>query len=125
MIHRRVFDLSRIQRGGARYGRECRTRGCLPRQNESDHRRVVATWGPEVSDAALMAYQKSVWGDPVVAGFDEVIDFRALEGIDVISEGLSRVCEAFREMDAASSRPITIFYRPENAFNWRDDRPAP
>ena len=60
-----------------------------------------------------------------MAGFDEVIDFRALEGIDVISEGLSRVCEAFREMDAASSRPITIFYRPENAFNWRDDRPAP
>jgi len=68
---------------------------------EIDHERhrVVTIWGPVVSDAALMAYQKSVWNDPAVRGFDEVIDFRALEKVDVSTEGLEAVAHTAAGMD--------------------------
>jgi len=64
-----------------------------------EHFRVVTTWGSVVTDAALMAYQKSVWGDPAVRGFDEVIDFRALKDVEVTTEGLEAVAHAAAAMD--------------------------
>jgi hypothetical protein len=68
---------------------------------EIDHerQRVVTIWGTVVSDAALMAYQRSVWNDPAVRGFDEVIEFRALEKVDVTTEGLEAVAQTAAGMD--------------------------
>ena len=63
-------------------------------------RRVMTTWGPLVTDASLMDYQESVWRDPSVHGFDELIDFRALETIEVTTEGLEAVAHTAAGMDA-------------------------
>jgi hypothetical protein len=100
-----------------------------------------------------MRYQESVWRDPAVYGFDEVIDFRALEAVEVTTEGLeavahlaagmdaevgksrfaivvgdtlsyglSRMYEAFREMNETSSRDVMVFHRMEDALGWLDGR---
>ena len=45
---------------------------------DRNRRRVVTTWGARVTDDALMEYQMSVWSDPELCGFDELIDYRAL-----------------------------------------------
>jgi len=66
---------------------------------DKEHSRVIATWGPVVTDAALMDYQKSVWSDPAVRGFDELIDFRGLEKVEVTTEGLEAVAHAAAGMD--------------------------
>jgi hypothetical protein len=73
---------------------------------DKEHFRVVTTWGPVVSDAALMAYQKSVWSDPAVRGFDELIDFRGLEKIEVTTEGLEAVAHAAAGMDDPIEKPL-------------------
>ena len=62
--------------------------------------RVCTTWGARVTDEALMTYQQTVWSDPAVRGFDEIIDFRALEIIEVTSEGLEAVARVAARMDA-------------------------
>jgi len=112
---------------------------------------VVTTWGRVVADDALMDYQETVWSDPAVHGYDELIDFRALEQIDVTTEGLekvaalaagmdaaagagrfaivvsdtlsfglSRMYEAFREIDEKSSRQLMVFQRLGDALEWLD-----
>lgn len=118
---------------------------------DSERRRVVTTWGPLVTDASLLAYQKAVWDDPGVHGFDELIDFRDAEEIEVTTEGLeavahlaagmdgvagssrfaivvgdslsyglSRMYEAFREMDEKSTRRVMVFKQKEEALTWLD-----
>lgn len=69
---------------------------------DTERLRVVTTWGPVVTDAALMAYQESVWSDPAVRGFDELIDFRGLEKVEVTTEGLEAVAYAAAGMDDPS-----------------------
>jgi hypothetical protein len=66
---------------------------------DTERLRVVTTWGSIVTDAALMAYQKSVWSNPAVRGFDELIDFRGLEKVEVTTEGLEAVAYAAADMD--------------------------
>ena len=119
---------------------------------DSERRRVVTTWGPLVTDASLLTYQKAVWDEPGVNGFDELIDFSAVEEIEVTTEGLeavahlaagmddaagrsrfaivvgdslsyglSRMYEAFREMDEKSTRQVMIFKQREEALAWLDN----
>lgn len=118
---------------------------------DTPRRRVVATWGPVVTDAALMDYQKTVWSDPAIHGYDELIDFRALKQVEVTTEGLekvaalaagmdaaagagrfaivvgdtlsfglSRMYEAFREIDENSSRQLMVFQGMGDALGWLD-----
>jgi hypothetical protein len=78
---------------------------------DSDRRRVVTKWGMAVTDHALMAYQKSVWGDPAVRGFDELIDFRDLKEVAVSSDGLraiAGVAAATDEPDVRSRFAIVV-----------------
>jgi len=96
-----------------------------------------------------MDYQKTVWSDPAIHGYDELIDFRALAQIEITTEGLekvaavaagmdaaagagrfaivtgdtlsfglSRMYEAFREIDENSSRQLMVFQRLEDALEW-------
>jgi len=67
-------------------------------------RRVITTWGPTVTDETLMDYQKGVWGDPAVQGFDELIDFRALEKIEVSSAMLEAVADVAASMDEPAQK---------------------
>jgi hypothetical protein len=120
---------------------------------DAGRRRVVTTWGTIATDKSLMTYQTSVWSDPQVHGFDELIDFRALDEIavtpegleavahvaarmdleigqsrfaivadDNLSFGLSRMYEAFRDMNEKTSRCLRIFRRLEDALAWLDGR---
>ena len=104
-----------------------------------------------MTDEALLDYQKTVWSDPKIHGFDELIDFKAVEKIEVttpgleavaslaagmdeavgssrfaivvgggLAYGLSRMYEAFREMEEKSSRKLEIFQRLEDALAWLD-----
>jgi len=66
---------------------------------DTERRRVISTWGAIVTDASLMEYQKSVWSDPALYGYDELIDFRALEQIEVSTEGLEAVASVAADMD--------------------------
>jgi hypothetical protein len=118
---------------------------------DNTQRRVVTIWGAVATDAALMDYQKTVWSDPAIHGYDELIDFRFLAQIEVTTEGLekvaavaagmdaaagtgrfaivvgdtlsfglSRMYEAFREIDEKSSRQLMVFQRLEDALEWLD-----
>jgi hypothetical protein len=120
---------------------------------DAERRRVITTWGALVTDSSLMDYQKNVWSDPAVRGFDELIDFRALVKVEVTTEGLeavahvaagmddateksrfaivvgdslsyglSRMYEAFREMNDRGSRQIMIFKGLQDALAWLDHR---
>ena len=62
-------------------------------------RRVLTTWGPLVTDDGLMTYQKTVWRDPALQDFDEVIDFQAIEEVEVTTEGLEAVAHVAARMD--------------------------
>lgn len=66
---------------------------------DAERRRVITTWGAIVTDASLMEYQKFVWSDSAVYGFDELIDFRALEQVEVSSAGLEAVASVAAGMD--------------------------
>jgi hypothetical protein len=66
---------------------------------DDQRRRVLTTWSAEVEDQALLDYQRTVWSDPAVRGYDELIDFRALRQVAVSSAGLEAVASAAAEMD--------------------------
>jgi hypothetical protein len=73
---------------------------------DEQRRRVVTTWGTSVTGASLIDYQRSVWSDPRVRGFDELIDFRALVKVDVSGEDLRTVASLAvqRDEEGDSSR---------------------
>jgi hypothetical protein len=69
---------------------------------DTERRCVMTTWGSLVTDTSLMDYQKTVWNDPAVHGFDEVIDFQAVDTIEVTTEGLEAVAHAAAGMDVVA-----------------------
>jgi hypothetical protein len=69
---------------------------------EAESKRVVTTWGRTVTDQSLLDYQQDVWSDPALQGFDELIDFRALEKIEVSTAGLEAVAAVAARMDDAA-----------------------
>jgi hypothetical protein len=66
---------------------------------DAGRRRVMTTWGPTVDDPSLLAYQREVWSDAALRGFDEVIDFRSLRRVEATSAGLEAVATLAAEMD--------------------------
>ena len=66
---------------------------------DTERRRVVTTWGRRVTDEALLEYQRTVWSDQALHGFDELIDFRAVEDIDVSAAGLEAVAHVAASID--------------------------
>lgn len=61
--------------------------------------RVMTTWGKRVTGASLLDYQRTVWNEPKVAGYDELIDFRLLEEVDVSTDDLRSVAKLAARMD--------------------------
>lgn len=84
---------------------------------DHDHRRVLTTWGPVVTDEALGKYQDSIWSDDAIKGYDELIDFRALEKTLVTAEGLRNVAQLASQHDAERhGRYFAIVVRGDLAF---------
>lgn len=61
---------------------------------------VVSTWRGSVASADLTAYIAEVWTDPRVRGFCELIDFRAVERVDVTSDAIHQLAVYSRSVDA-------------------------
>ena len=56
-------------------------------------RRIITTWGESVKDEDIIEYQQTIRKNKDLHGYDELIDFTALEnvGIDVTAFGLREV----------------------------------
>lgn len=56
-------------------------------------RRIITIWGESVKDEDIIAYQQMIRQSKDLQGYDELIDFTALEniGIDVTAFGLREV----------------------------------
>jgi len=81
---------------------------------DKERRRIATVWGGVVTDETLLEYQKSVWTDPTVRGFDELIDFRGVADIQVSSNGLRAVAGVAAAMDdqGAKSRFAIVVGNP-------------
>jgi hypothetical protein len=60
---------------------------------------VWATWDCTVTDELLSDYQQSVWGDPSIAGYDELADLRVVTAFSVTPAGLRRLASIAASMD--------------------------
>ncbi|UCD23586.1 MAG: hypothetical protein JSW51_11165 [Gemmatimonadota bacterium] len=69
-----------------------------------EQRRVSTIWGSSVTDESLMEYQKTVWSDATLHGFDEVIDFRKVDEIKVTTNGLRAVATLAAAMDEPGTK---------------------
>ena len=60
---------------------------------------VWTTWNNTVTDELLCEYQRSVWGDPSIVGYDELDDFRAVTVFSVTPAGLRRLASVAAGVD--------------------------
>jgi hypothetical protein len=71
---------------------------------DRENRRVVTTWGTAVTDESLREYQQSVWDDPKLHQFDELIDFRSVDDVRVTTNGLRAVAALAASMDEPGTK---------------------
>ena len=65
----------------------------------------MTRWGRSITGEALIAYHRSVRSDvPAVRGFDSLMDFRALEEVDVKTETLRSLAGLATAMDDPSTK---------------------
>jgi len=68
-------------------------------------RRIVwTTWNNTVTDELLCEYQRSVWGDPSIEGYDELGDLQAVTAFSVTPAGLRRLASIAAGMDDPDCR---------------------
>lgn len=82
-------------------------------------RRVVATAYGTLTDADVFDYQRVVWSRADVAGFDEIVDMRAVKMVELPRPGGERLRElaaTSASMDAASSSRFAIVAPDDLAF---------
>lgn len=66
-----------------------------------DHgrRRVVSRWLDVADESQLFDYVDTVWTDPAVRGYDELIDFRAVTDVQVSSAAIEALAQYSRTYD--------------------------
>lgn len=74
---------------------------------DGEYRLVVTKWGSEITDEAILAYQREVWSDPALSGFSEVMDFRQVREPRVTSEGLKALAREAVSMDESTGHGKT------------------
>ena len=77
---------------------------------DKENRRILVSWGSSVTGEGLMTYQREVWNDSEIHGFDELLDFRALEDIQITAGALASVANLAAKMDTGeefSEKPRT------------------
>ena len=65
---------------------------------------VWTTWNNTVTDELLCEYQRSVWGDPSIVGYDELEDLRAVTAFSATPAGLRRLASIAAGMDDPDCR---------------------
>jgi len=66
---------------------------------DPEARLVTTRLGDLVSDAMLLEYQRTVWADPEIHGFGEIVDARGVKEIHVTSQGLRDLATTAAGMD--------------------------
>lgn len=66
---------------------------------EPERRLIRSTWSGAVDAALLTDYLETVWADPSVRAFRELIDFREVSDVEVPTEALYEIAEASRLLD--------------------------
>lgn len=91
----------------------------MPIEVQIDHQRrcVMAAITGDIRDVELLDYQKSVWSDPALAGYDELIDATGAGcAPEVSSSGLSQISQCAASMDTACERSRLAVVAPQDVY---------
>lgn len=78
---------------------------------------MVTKWGREITDDAILSYQREIWSDPAVRGFSEVMDFREVQDPKVTGDGLKALArEAIRMDEEVGQGKTAIVVREAFSF---------
>jgi len=86
---------------------------------DSAQRRVVAVAHGTLTDADVFDYQRAVWSRADVAGFDEIVDMRAVKIVELPRPGGERLRElaaTSASMDTQASSRFAIVAPDDLAF---------
>lgn len=86
---------------------------------DTAQRRVVATAYDTLTDADVFDYQRAVWSRADVAGFDEIVDMRAVKIVELPRPGGERLRElaaTSASTDAPTSSRFAIVAPDDLAF---------
>lgn len=84
-------------------------------QIDRERRLVVATVTGDVHDDELLEYQRGVWSDESLAGYNEMFDLTHVGSVrDITSTGLSSVAQCAVSMDAACERTKFAVVAPQD-----------
>ncbi len=89
----------------------------MPIQHRIDHERriVFATGHGEMTDEDLFRYQREVWSDPALAGYDEVVDMSDVTSIPVASgRRAPELAEFAARMDAPGTSARLAIVAPSD-----------
>ena len=89
----------------------------MPIDHEIDHRRrlVIAKGRGVLTSRDVLEYQRGVWSDPEVAGYDELIDMTGVEDIDLPSlESVRQLARISAEMDDDAHRSRLAIIAPKD-----------
>jgi hypothetical protein len=84
-----------------------------------DHERrlVRVTVGGVVTPDALFEYQKTVWSDPGIEGYDELVDMSAVEDVETPSHSNVNALAGFSaRMDSAKQSKLAIVAADDLVF---------
>jgi hypothetical protein len=76
---------------------------------DDEHRIVITTGYAVLTDQELFEYKQSVWSRPEVAGYDELLDAREVEKVDIPSaERLRELARLSAAMDVNVPSKVAI-----------------
>jgi len=76
---------------------------------DDEHRLVVTTGHGTLTDQELFEYKQSVWSLPKVAGYDELLDMRDVEKVDIpTAERLRELARLSAAMDVSIPSRVAI-----------------
>jgi hypothetical protein len=76
---------------------------------DDEHRIVITTGYAVLTDQELFEYKQSVWSKPEVAGYDELLDAREVEKVDIPSaERLRELARLSAAMDVSIPSKVAI-----------------
>jgi hypothetical protein len=86
---------------------------------DKERRRVIATAYETLTDADVFNYQREVWSRADVAGYDEIVDMRAVKVVELPQPGGERLRElaaTAASMDAVTASRFAIVAPDDLAF---------
>jgi hypothetical protein len=86
---------------------------------QTERRRVVATVRGTMAHDDVVSYQRDVWSQPKVTGFDEIVDMTHVEHVELPApsgERMKTLVDLSAEMDPAAASKFAIVAPGDFAF---------